>query len=243
VTIAISVKNISSIGNRYLSQFSAALDSSYPTGGYPFDIKLIGLTILDDLFNVGNAGGFEFNYNFTTKKLQVYSVAGGAAGVTGSTTATNSPSPIAMDPYTPSGGVTLSPTLNEVVAVAANVGTLSLQPSIVQNIYITAGGVTGPATIIPGGTAPAATGEVSVDSVAATITFFPADAVTAASVTYMNRGAGFAGTPAALTGNAASQIQAAHTHTIAAGGGGLTEVANGTNLSAVTGALFLAIGE
>lgn len=104
---------------------------------------------------------------------------------------------------TPAGDIIT--TENEVVTVVANVGTLAALPALVQSVDVTAGGVTGPFLIISGLLAPAS-GQVAIDLATGTLTFNAADAVTSATVSYIE--------PAIL---------------FAAGVG--TEVPNGTNLS------------
>jgi hypothetical protein len=71
----------------------------------------------------------------------------------------------------------------EVLLAVANVVTLSRRPASTPIVYVTAGGATGPFTVIPAGVAPAA-GEVACNPDAHTLTFNAADAVVAVAVQY-----------------------------------------------------------
>jgi len=74
-------------------------------------------------------------------------------------------------------------TVDEVVTVSSNTGTLAGVPAVIQNVYVTAGGVTGLFNVIPTGTTPL-TKQVAVTQTTGVLTFLGADAVTSAKVTY-----------------------------------------------------------
>ena len=75
----------------------------------------------------------------------------------------------------------------EALTVTSNAGTLAHIPASVLSVYATAGTAGGVKKIIPVAQTPA-TGEVAVDYVAKTLTFFGTDAVSAAEVVYHEDG-------------------------------------------------------
>lgn len=74
--------------------------------------------------------------------------------------------------------------VDEIVVVAANVGSIVAPPALVQNVFVTAGGVLGARTIIPVGQAPA-TLQVAFNMATGAMTFNAEDAVTSCLVTYL----------------------------------------------------------
>lgn len=150
------------------------------------------------------------------------------------------------------------------IPVVANVGNIVIQKSILNAVYATVGGITGPITIIPNSIA-LASGQCHFDSPGNTITFFAGDAITECKITGLYIGAqsasagvpagsidsvsagtpdgtistDSAGTPSGTVDQAvfAGDLLATHNHTYGGGGGGAVEVANGTDLSASLGSV------
>lgn len=146
------------------------------------------------------------------------------------------------------------------IPVVANVGTIVIQKSILNAVYATVGGITGPITIIPNSIA-LASGQCHFDSPGNTITFFAGDAITECKITGLYIGAqsasagvpagsidsvsagtpsgtistDSAGTPSGTVDQAvfSGNAMGTHNHTYLAGGA-LTEVANGTDISTVS---------
>lgn len=108
----------------------------------------------------------------------------------------------------------------EVLAVNPATGVSAAAVAIpianVESVYVTAGGVTGPFTLVPGGVVPA-TGEVGYNPTTGVFQFLIADAVVSATVQYISRAltSVSGGTPSATF-----DPLAVHNHTVAAGGGG-----------------------
>lgn len=75
--------------------------------------------------------------------------------------------------------------VEETVTVSSHTGTLAHLPLMVQNVYISAGGVTGIATILPSTVNPANSKEVKINMSTGVLTFLSGDAVTQAKVTYI----------------------------------------------------------
>ena len=73
--------------------------------------------------------------------------------------------------------------VTETVTVTSNVGQLSDVPAVIESVYVTAGTTSGVFQVIPTG-ATLATGLVSVNHTTGELTFFAADAVTTALVSY-----------------------------------------------------------
>jgi len=215
------------------------LDASYPTGGYSLTPQMFGLSVINSLSCTTVQGDLLF-YNYTTKKLMAFTAGGGAGGVTGSTSGAVTTPTISLGAL-PGHQHVIQETINEAVAVAANVGALASVPTIVQNVYVTAGGVTGPFVIIPSTQTPA-TGQVQISHTTNLITFFAGDAVTAADVTYIVGAVTSVSGGMPIVIGVSPQTFAAHTHTVAAGAGGLSEVAGGTDLSTVIGN-YIVIGQ
>lgn len=116
--------------------------------------------------------------------------------------------------YSGTGGGSITKVQNEVVAVAANTGTLASIPGLVQSVQVVVGVLTGPYLIIPSVVAPQS-GQVSIDLTTGVMTFNVIDAVTSATVTYIQASIGV---------------------------GAAGEVANGTNLASLGQIEFMAIG-
>lgn len=79
-----------------------------------------------------------------------------------------------------------SPTVDEVVTVSSNTGTLAGVPAVVQNVYVTAGTTTGLFNVIPTGTTPL-TKQVALTQTTGVLTFLAGDAVSSAKVTYIKQ--------------------------------------------------------
>lgn len=82
-------------------------------------------------------------------------------------------------------GASFTKNVESIVAVVANVGTLASIPILVQNVFATAGGVTGDKVIVPSSQAPGA-GEVSINMTTGVMTFNAGDAVTSVTVTFIS---------------------------------------------------------
>lgn len=248
--------------------FSA--DSSYPNpSGYVVLASAFGLSSINRI-DIPSTSGYVFFIDIpaggASASIHVGEVpGGGGGGVTGATSAgtpagTNASSPITGNAnaqiFT---GVALGSHSHSIgvgsVTVAVTPGTGVSDPipgspiAGAFGIYVTAGGVTGPATIIPS-TATLASGQVQVNYTTGVLTFLIADAVTSTTLTTLtnNTTPSSAGTPAGT--NAASSLMASadaqvfsgtpmatHTHTVGGGvtAGPMVETANGTDLSSLTG--------
>lgn len=75
--------------------------------------------------------------------------------------------------------------VEETVTVTAHSGTLAHTPLLVQNVYLSAGGVTGTGVILPSTVAPANTKEVKITMTTGVLNFLAGDAITQAKVTYL----------------------------------------------------------
>lgn len=191
-------------GSEAKKEIIVSADNSYPTNGYSLSAASIGLASITRV-DVGESGGYIISPSYQSDPSTVKLVFKRTAGAT------------------PAGTISapsLQTSVDEVISVTAGTGVsaavTNIPVGIVQNVYVTAGGVTGAATIIPTA-ATLATRLVKVNLTTGVFTFLVADAVTSATVTYVRAAA----TVPTFTGTA-----------IAAGG--LVEVSNGTNLSALT---------
>jgi hypothetical protein len=167
------------------------LYTTYQTGGPLLPAIQFGLDQIRTV-NIEQKGGFQLDARITTNGTGINFLA-----------------------FSGGGGGSISRTTNEVVVVMANSGTLAAVPSLVQNVYVTAGGVTGPFLIIPSGVVPTTT-QVAINLATGVLTFAAADAVTSATVTYT--------IPAVAAGASA-------------------EVANGTNLASLGNIQLEVIGK
>lgn len=139
------------------------LDNSYPAGGYPILRSALKLNKEITYFiPLGNQLGYMYQWNEATSNLEVLT----ANTVTA---------------------------INSVVSVTAGTGVSAALSSIpvanVNNVYITAGDVTGAAVIVPSGSV-ANSKEVSINYTTGVLQFLVADAVTSATVTYQPRKVG-----------------------------------------------------
>lgn len=249
MAISITTKQPESFGSQSGAVGKFTLDSSYPTGGYSVTPGMFSLSLINSL-SATTTSGYDLAYNYTTQKLMVFTAAGGAGGTTGSTSGGTPAGSIgapalAMNSYTPAGSVGTS-SITETPAVAVGAGTLAFVPVNVTSVYATAAGTPQHLIVVPSTVTPA-TGEIAINFGTGAFTTFAGDAVTAITVVYQNSGGTFTGTPAVLTGTVAAPVfvgsaLAGHTHTVAAGGGGFSEVSNGTNLSTVV-ANYIVIGQ
>lgn len=181
----------SSVGNKFRITGTLTF-TTYQTGGPVVNANQLDLDQIE-WFELENAGGNIFYpiVSFDQSKVN-------------------------LKGFTPgTGASSITPVVNELVAVVADTGTLANIPSTVQNVYAV-GGVTGAFLIVPSTIAPAS-GEVSINMATGVLTFNAADTIAAASVTYTGR----------VTGG---------------GGGGSSEIGNGTDLSALGAIQFECTG-
>jgi hypothetical protein len=80
-------KNISILGNKRMSVFEIAFDSSYPTGGESLVPRNIGLSEIDILL-AEDASGYNFEYDHTNKKILAYTAGSQVADTTNLSTLT-----------------------------------------------------------------------------------------------------------------------------------------------------------
>lgn len=200
---------------------------NYVTGGYQVKAKDFGMGQINRV-EVLPQGGYSFAvvYNdvFTAHILVFES----ASGTTGGTIATNNTSAVTG---TGTGSGTLSTITGEVVAVTAGTGVsaavVGAPTAVFDSVAVTASGIGAfIAVVVPSGVTPA-TGQVGINYTTGVMQFLIADAVTSATVDYVQRAVPV--TVSSLTATAAAQIQVIHTHTIGASGGG--EYPNATPLT------------
>jgi len=211
-----------SIGSRTAILATIAGDASYPTGGYVLTPGQFGLTTINQIYAF-STGGYLAEYVPSTGAIKLSIPGAGSAVFTGSALATHAHANMSIE--------------KELVTVTTNVGTLAAIPASITMIYANTATSVGPKTIIPDGVATAA-GQVAVNFATGAMTFFATDAVTQATVTYEPEVAGAGGgkgNQAITAGTPAGSIA----FTPASGG----EVANGTNLSTLTGIAILVIGD
>lgn len=167
--------------------------SIYLNGGFTLTAKQVGLASFSR-FNIPSVLGVVFrstpSADGTTANIRFYE--------TGS--------------ITPAGSNSVSNLLtvvDEVVSISAGAGTLAFVPANIQNIYATAGSVTGNKSIIPVGTSPATT-QVAVNMTTGAMAFNTGtDAVTSVKVTY-NKQVGSV-TAQTFTGSQTAQAALAET--------------------------------
>lgn len=75
--------------------------------------------------------------------------------------------------------------IEETVSVSSNTGTLAHVPLLVQNVYISAGTVTGRGVIIPSSVSPSTSRDVSINMTTGVLSFLAGDGVTQVKVTYL----------------------------------------------------------
>lgn len=236
--------NYGSVGTQYKINGQITFDSSYPTGGEVLTASQLGLTYIESFEVPVDAGGYTFGSNLTTPAtsltVKVFQGASGStSSVSGGTPAGTVDAPTFAGDALAAHGHTILTGVDEIIAVTAGTGVSGalgyLPIAAVSSVYISAGGVTGAATIVPSGSV-ANSKEVSVDYSTGVLQFLVADAVTQAKVSYAKAAADdvSAGTPSgtnsapAFTGVALT----GHTHAVGAAAGG--EVPNGTDLSTLT---------
>lgn len=211
-----------SAGSEVKAEAVGAADSSYPTNGYTINASSFGLRAFTRVV-VANAFGYHvepiYGSDLSSIKLKFYSV----------TPAGTISAPVFTGSALSAHGHNVQITQDEVVSVTAGTGVSAALANIpvgsVDNVYIAAGGVTGAAVKVPVGSV-ANSKEVSIDYTTGVLQFLVADAVTSAKVTYARAAVSTtsAGTPAGSN--------SAPTFTGTAGA--MTEVANATNLSALS---------
>lgn len=175
------------------------LDNNYLTGGYSFTPSQFHLSTISFFGVLNNPFGLSFDYNYTLNKLKILEFAGSNIN----------------------GLVAITPTVDEVVLVTTNAGTLTGIPADVNYVYVTSGTTTGAFSVIPVGTTPL-TRQVAINYTNGILTFLNTDAVTTAKVTYLKKSS---------AGNFNGQ-----------GNFTTSEVSNGTDLSAFTNIRVLVRG-
>ncbi len=233
--MALAFSNIErfSVGDRVGILVDVALDNSYPAGGYPLTLSSVGLLNLSRLILTDEPAGYNLDVNYTDLKLLILNSTGGTfvgsalAGHTHTVTPTGTNSAPALQTV-----------VDEVVSVTAGTGVSAALANIpvgaIENVYVTAGGVTGVFQIVPAGVS--GTTLVSVDHTTGVLQFLIADAVTSATVTYVRS----ATTVPVFTGDldvTSSTSGGTPAGTIT--GGASSEVTPGTDLSTITLKLFL----
>lgn len=177
--MALTVSNlrVDNAGSMAMRRATIAFDTSYPTGGETLTAGQLGLSRIASL-TPNQEAGYVIQTMYTSLeptevKLKVFrvngvSVAGENDGESSHTHA-------------------LSWTEEAAIAVGGNIGTIPVTPPatlfLVQHVYATAGGSTGPKLIVPQAIAPAA-GEVSINQNTGLMVFNAADAVTSVSVVF-----------------------------------------------------------
>lgn len=249
---------------------TAALDNSYPTGGYTIDPIKVGLSKIKAAYTIGNDQNYIYAYNAATGKLMLLTASGGAGGNTGNASGgtpagTNGTSAVsgtgagtadaqvftgalppasvnlAFPAFTGTGfttaGQVVTTTDNQTMGVDQCAGMWLIADALTSTapvLIVSNTAVTGaPAVLTVIGTAPATdAGTYRIVS-----GFAPGGTNAPSAVTVSS-----------LSGTAAAQVftgtpLADHLHTIAAGGGGIAEVANATDVSAVTALKLIFIGQ
>ena len=266
MAIELEVTEVYSPGGPNLEALvNAALDNSYPTGGYFIDPVRVGMSRIKNVYAAGNDQNYIYAYNNVTGKLMLLTASGGAGGTTGLTSGgtpagTNGASavsgtgagtadaqafvgarsPLALSAPVFSGtgltavGQDITTTDNQTMGLneCAGMWLISATGSTAPNLIISNTAVAAaPAVFTVAGSANTDAGAYSV------VTTIPVgnnstSAVTVSSLSGTAAAQTFTGTPLAT-----------HDHTIAAGGGGISEVANGTDVSAVTALKLICLGQ
>jgi len=238
--ITINSINPQSFGSQSGVEGQLTLDSSYPTGGYSLPASKFGLSSLSAAL-VTTTGGYDLIYNYSTQKLMAFTAAGGAGGTTGATSAGTPAGINGISAVTGTGvgtanGQSLSAEISGVgtTAVGQVITTTDNQTCALNQFrgkWLVQATATTPPNLILSNTAAAGApvsftvqGVANTDAGAYDVLSNAASAVTVSSLTATAAAQAFVGTP-----------MGTHTHTIGAGGGGLSEVSNGTNLSTVVG--------
>ena len=191
MALAISNSKTSVFGNKRISNFDVAFDSSYPTGGEPLSLSNLGLSEVDIVL-ISQKSGYMLEYDYTNKKVLAYRSAG----------------------FTPAG------------SVAAPVFTGDALATHTHKQQI-ATGATAAADSTSGALAKNAAGTETVvrlmgTAISTTYELGESEAKTAGTPAGTNNAPAFTGTAVAAAA--------------------LIEVANTTDLSALTGVRILAIG-
>lgn len=184
----ISLSNIEKVSVGGANQACLAdlnMSSDYATGGDSFDASQLPFTYIDSINlppTVGS-GAYVLSFDPTAQKVLAYQI---QANITGGTIGKASAG-------TPSGGISngqLQQSSAEALTVTPGTGVstaaVGIPIAVVESVYITAGGVTGLAQVIPAGQT-IATGQCTYNPTTGVFQFFVADAVTAVVVTYVKR--------------------------------------------------------
>ena len=185
-TLSLSnIEKVSVGGNNQCCLADLAMSNSYATGGDSFDASQLPFTYIDsiNLPPVVGSGAYTLSFDPTAQKVLAYQI---QASITGGTVA-----PITAG--TPSGGISngqLQQSSAEALAVnpasGVSAAASGIPIAVVESVYVTAGGVTGLAQVIPAGQTPA-TGQCTYNPTTGVFQFLIADAVTAVVVTYVQR--------------------------------------------------------
>lgn len=184
-----------------------------------------------------SASGTESPYSVPAVRVKVYT-----DGVSAFTPGGSNSAPVFTGLPLANHTHTLSVSQDSVVSVTAGTGVSAAlaSPPIasVDNIYIVAGGVTGPAVIVPTGSV-ASSKQVSINYTTGVLQFLVADAVTSAKVTYT-----LATANVASGGTPAGSVSAPIFTGTPVPGAVASEVPNGTDLSsALPNVQFEAYGD
>lgn len=71
MALTISRMDQTVMGNKRVNRFRVALDSSYPSGGYPITAQQVALGVIENMFFQAPSG-YEITYDSTTGTVRVY---------------------------------------------------------------------------------------------------------------------------------------------------------------------------
>ena len=75
MAVTISAVEHSVAGNKRVQRGKLALDTSYPSGGYPITAQQLGLSVIE-FFETNPQQGYAINYDPVNRTLRVFSAAG-----------------------------------------------------------------------------------------------------------------------------------------------------------------------
>lgn len=217
MAITLHHRSFEDTGPRQRAIFQIDFDNSYPTGGYSLLNTDLGINDIATLVAVGNLAGYQFDYNFTTKKIIVKSGSGGVTGATSAgTPAGTNTSSTNLDLATPAFSGTGLTAVGQVITTTDN-QTMTLNQCAGMWL-LSATGATPPNLILSNTAVTAAPAVLTVQGSA-------------------NTDAGAYQIVKSVAQTFAGVLMPTHTHTVAAGAS--AEVANGTDLSTLTNVRFL----
>ena len=73
MALTISRMDQTVMGNKRVNRFRAALDTSYPSGGYPITAQQLGLGVIENLIFQAPSG-YQIDYDDTSKTVRVYGI-------------------------------------------------------------------------------------------------------------------------------------------------------------------------